>query len=100
MTFIATLLYFGAFLIPAAYFATTGRKGSAKNGLLIGVALQIFWSLAVWGFVYYSWHAGYTDYYYGWSLLIPVNLISAFYYLGFLIWKGRKRPKQISRPTT
>jgi hypothetical protein len=91
------ILYFGALLIPAAYFIILGREGSAKKGLLVGVALQIFWSLAVWSFVYYSWHTGYTDYYYGWWLLMPVNLISAFYYLGFLIWKVRKRPNQHSR---
>ena len=94
MTLAAIMFYFGAFLIPAAYFVITGKSGVAKKGMLIGLALHVFWSLAVYVFVYYSWSAGYTEYYWGWALMIPVNLVSAVYYLGFLIWKGSNRANQ------
>jgi hypothetical protein len=99
MPLIAFMIYFGAFLIPVCYFAVTGRSGAAKKGVLIGLALHIFWSLAVYGFIYYSWRAGYREYYWGWALMIPVNLISAIYYVGFLILKGRRGPNQTPEPT-
>jgi uncharacterized membrane protein len=62
--------------------------------MLIGAGLQLFWSLAVWAFVYFSWRAGYTDYYYGWALLIPVNVIGLIYFLAILFIYARKAREQ------
>ena len=83
--------YFGSFLVPATYFLFTLGKGIARKGMLIGAGLQLFWSLAVWAFVYYSCRSGYSDYYYGWALLLPINIVSAIYYVAFLIWKYTRR---------
>jgi len=69
MIFIGILMYFGALIIPAAYLFSTRWRGAAKRPMLIGVGLQLFWSLAVWAFVYLSARAGYTDAYYGCSTL-------------------------------
>jgi len=88
MVVIGFFIYFGAFLIPLAFFAS-GKTRAARKGMLVGMALHAFWSLAVWGFVWYSWHAGYTDYYYGYALLIPVNVVAAVFYFGWLIWKNK-----------
>ena len=86
-----SLGYFGSFLIPIAYLLFTLGKGIARKGMLIGAGLQFFWSMAVFAFVYYSWRAGYSDYYYGWALLLPVNIVSTIYYVAFLIWKYTHR---------
>ena len=83
--------YFGSLLIPAAYLLFTLGKGIARKGMIIGAGLQFFWSLAVWALVYYSWRAGNRDYYYAWALLLPVNIVSAIYYVAFLIWKYTRR---------
>jgi hypothetical protein len=58
--------------------------------MLIGVGLQIFWSLAVWAFVYVSWRAGYQEAWMGWGLLLPVNAIGFLYFFGVLIGYGLK----------
>jgi len=76
-------MYFGAMLIPVIYLLATRGRGSERRPMLIGTGLQIFWSLLVWGFVYYNWQAGYTEYYWGWGLLVPVNAIGLIYYLIF-----------------
>ena len=78
--------YFGAYLIPAVYFAATRWQGSARKFFMWGVALQTCGNLAVGGFVYHGWHAGYSEYYWGWALLIPVNMVSALYYLGVSVY--------------
>lgn len=87
------MLYFCAFLIPVEYFVVTGNNGAVKKGMPIRLAIHVFWCLAVYGFVYYSWHADYSEYYWGWALMIPVKLISAVYCLGFLLWKRRRGAK-------
>ena len=90
------LLYFGSLLIPVRYFVSTRFRGRLNRLMLIGLALQIVWSLAVWAFVYYSWAEGYSEYYWGWALLIPVNFIAAIYFFVFIpLWVSRtKRAEQ------
>ncbi len=83
-------IYFGALAIPLAYCLATLFRGVLTKLMLIGFGLQIFWSLAVWGFVYYSWKEGYSEYYWGWALLIPVNLVGLIYYLALPFYNTRK----------
>ena len=90
MIYIGILMYFGALIIPAAYLMSTRWHGAAKRPMLIGVGLQIFWSLAVWGLVYYSWRAGYQDAWMGWAFLIPVNVVGLVYFLAVLFIYARK----------
>jgi hypothetical protein len=90
MIFIGILMYFGALIIPAAYLFSTRWYGAAKRSMLIGAGLQLFWSLAVWAFVYFSWRAGYTDAYMGWGLLLPVNVVGLLYFLTVLFIYARK----------
>lgn len=85
-----SLIYFGSYLIPIGYLISTLFRGPARKPLLIGIAIHTFWNLAVWGFVYYSWWVGYSEYYYGWALLVPVNFISLLYYVGAIIFSGKK----------
>lgn len=84
MVIIGMLMYFGALFIPAVYLLSTRWRGAARRPMLIGAGLQVFLSLAVWAFVYYSRRAGYTDYYYGWALLLPVNAVGLIYFLAVL----------------
>jgi hypothetical protein len=88
---IGILMYFGALIIPAAYLLSTRCRGSATRRMLIGVYLQVFWSLAVGAFVYFSWRAGYTEYYWGWAFLVPVNAVGLVYFLAVLIYARRAR---------
>jgi hypothetical protein len=90
MIFIGILMYFGALIIPAAYLFSTRWRGAAKRPMLIGVGLQLFWSLAVWAFVYLSARAGYTDAYYCWVFLLPVNAVGLIYYFVVLFIYARK----------
>jgi hypothetical protein len=87
MLFFVYMLYFGALIIPAAYLFGTRWRGPLKRPMLAGAALQILFSLAVWAFVYYSWRQGYEDSYYGWALLLPVNVVGLVYYLVTLFVK-------------
>ena len=89
-------LYFGSYLIPIIYLAATRGKGKAKKRLLWGVAIHSFWNLAVWGFVYYSWKAGYSEFYWGWALAIPVNIVSALYYFGALVYSYTPEKSKVS----
>jgi hypothetical protein len=98
MILVGILMYFGAILVPIVYLVTTGWSGRAKK-MLIGVGLQLFWSLIVWGFVWYSWRNGYSEFYWGWALLIPVNIVALIWYLGCLLWPKDKRPNQSLQPT-
>jgi hypothetical protein len=84
------LIYFGALLIPAVYILSTRWRGPARRPMLLGAGFQVFGSLAVWAFVYYSRRAGHADYYYGWGLLVPVNIISLIYFLAVLFIYARK----------
>lgn len=88
---IGLLMYFGAFLIPLVYLLLTAGRGSARRPLLIGIGLQIFWSLAVWAYVYFSWWAGYEDFWMGWGLLLPVNAIGLLYFLAVIFIFGFKK---------
>jgi len=90
MIFIGILMYFGALIIPVGYLMSTRWRGAAKRLMIIGAGLQIFSSLAVWAFVYFSWRAGYTDAYYGWALLLPVNIVGLLYFLTVLFIYARK----------
>ena len=74
--------YFGAYLIPVLYIAGSLGLGPAQKKMWWGMAIHTFWNLVVWGFVYYSWSEGYREYYWGWVLLFPVNVVSAIYYIG------------------
>ena len=85
MLFVGILLYFGALLIPATYLLATRCQGPTTRAMLIGVGVQLIGILAVWGFVYSCWFAGYTEYYWGWALLLPVNLVGLVYFLIVLI---------------
>ncbi|MGB7621812.1 MAG: hypothetical protein WBN92_05635 [Terriglobia bacterium] len=90
MIFIGILMYFGALIVPAVYFLSTRWRGAAKRPMLVGVGLQIFWSLAVWAFVYFSQRAGYQDAWMGWAFLIPVNVLGLTYFLIVLFIYARK----------
>ena len=95
MIFIGILMYFGALIIPAVYMLSTRWRGAAKRPMFIGVGFQIFWSLAVWAFVYFSWRAGDTDYYYGWAFLLPVNVVGLIYFLAVLfIYAGKAKEQK------
>jgi hypothetical protein len=84
---------FGALFIPAAYLTFTRGGGTAKRRMLIGAVVQIFWSLAVGALVYLAWRSGQKNYFHGWVLLVPVNVISLIYYLAVLFMDGRKTGK-------
>jgi len=90
MILVGYLMYFGALIIPAAYLLSTRWHGTAKRPVLIGVGLQIFWSLVVWGIVIYSHRAGYSEWFYAWAYLLPVNIVSFIYYLAVIYIYDRK----------
>ena len=56
-------------------------------------------SIGVWGFVYYSWKEGYREYYWGWALLFPVNLVALVWYSTSPFWtriyKNKKHIKAL-----
>jgi hypothetical protein len=93
MIIVGILMYFGALIIPAGYLMSTRWRGAAKRPVLIGAGLQLFWSLAVWAFVYFSWRAGHTDAYMGWAFLLPVNVVGLLYFLAVLFIYARKARK-------
>lgn len=82
------LMYYGGFGVPLAFFLIGGRRRRARKAMLIGIGLQFFCTLAVFGFVEYSRRSGYADYYYGMALLILVNLCAVVWYAA-AIWKNR-----------
>ncbi|MEJ0090228.1 MAG: hypothetical protein WDM80_10840 [Limisphaerales bacterium] len=90
MILIGTFIYFGALLIPAVYLLVTRWQGAAKRAMLIGVGLQVFYTLAVAAFVYVAWRSGHADYYYGWTFLLPVNFVGLIYFLAVLFIYARK----------
>jgi len=77
--------YFGALVIPAVYLIVTRVKGRQRRKISLGIGAQLFWSGAVRTFVGYSGRHGYSEYYWGWALPIPVNVISATDYT-VVIW--------------
>lgn len=92
---IGMIAYFGAYLIPVLYLAGSLGRGPAKKKMWLGMAIHTFWNLAVWGFVYYSWKEGYREYYWGWILLFPVNVVSAIYYIGAIFLDHSRSPKKV-----
>lgn len=93
------LLYFGSYLVPAIYLVFSRFRGRATKAMIFGFAIHTFWNLAVWAFVYYSWRAGYSEHYWGWALLIPINFISFLYYIGSLLYgHGHSGIKLESQP--
>lgn len=80
------LAYFGALVLPLGYALISRGRGPALRRVLLGFALQSFWSLVVWAYVWGSWRAGYSDYWMGWGLLLPVNLVGYLYFFGALFW--------------
>jgi hypothetical protein len=48
--------------------------------MFMGIGLQVLWTAMVAVLVYFAWRAGRPDYYHGWGLLIPVNVISAMFF--------------------
>ena len=93
MILIGTLIYFGALLIPTGYLLATRWQGPAKRLMLIGAALQIFYTLAVAAFVYMAWRSGHADYYYGWNFLLPVNFVGLTYFVAVHVVSARKPKK-------
>ena len=90
---VVILIYFGAMAIPSVYCLATLCRGSLTSLKQAGLGLQVFWSLAVWGFVYYSWKEGYREYYWGWALLIPVNCVGLLYFCAVPIYHKFKEKK-------
>jgi len=93
MIIVGILMYFGALIIPAGYLMSTRWRGAAKRPMLIGTGLQLFWSLAVWALVYFSWRAGHTDAYMGWAFQLPVNVVGLLYFWAVLFIYARKARK-------
>lgn len=89
------LMYFGALIIPAVYLLFIRSRGVRTRLMLIGVGVQLLLSLAVWAFVDFSWRFGYTEYYWGWALLLPINVLSLIYFLATLLFgtAGRLRSR-------
>ena len=87
---IGVLMYFGALIIPLVYLLSTHARDACTRPMLVGVALQLSLSMAVWAFVYFSWRSGYTEYYWGWALLLPVNVLSLVYFLVILFLHARR----------
>ena len=58
--------------------------------MLIGAAVQLLLSLGVYVVVYFNWRTGYTEYYLGWALLSPVNILAFIYYVIVLLIDSRR----------
>jgi ABC-type cobalamin transport system permease subunit len=87
------LLYFGALLIPALFFLFNRGQSKAKKPMLIGVGLQVFWSMVVATIAYFSWRAGDSDAFMAWGLLLPVNFVGFLYFLAVLFIYVKKDKK-------
>jgi ABC-type cobalamin transport system permease subunit len=87
------LLYFGALLVPALFFFFNRGQSKAKNLMLIGVGLQVFWSMVVAAIAYFSWRAGNRDAFMAWGLMLPVNIVSFIYFLTVLFVYVKKDKK-------
>jgi hypothetical protein len=90
MVLVGMFLNFGAMFIPVLYMLAMRFKGSAQRLMLIGFGLQLFWSAGVAALVWFSWRAGNKDYWAGWGLLLPVNILSLIYYSTVLFLDARK----------
>jgi hypothetical protein len=58
--------------------------------MIIGVGLQAFWSLCIFGFVFFAGRSGFQDAYKAFALLLVVNAFSLVYYLAVLFVQARK----------
>jgi hypothetical protein len=90
MVLLIALVYFGALVIPIIYVLAGRGGGPATRRMLVGAASQIFLSLAVYAFVHFSWRQGYNEFYWGFILLIPTNILAFIYYLIVLLVDTRK----------
>ena len=71
---------FGALMIPFGYLLCWGRTAALSRWMLLGVSLQVCWSVCVYVFVWYNWWAGHSEYYWGYALFYPVNGVGFLYY--------------------
>jgi hypothetical protein len=78
---ITVLVYFGAMLIPIACLVATRCHGSRTRAMMIGLVLQMFWSVCVYLLVRYSRVSGYTEWYYANLFHLPVNAVGLIYYV-------------------
>lgn len=68
-----------------------------KN-LIYGVSFQVFATSAIYIFTWYCKFAGYKDYYWGWWMYYPVNILSIIIYLIIIIYIIKKtRIKEMLR---
>ena len=79
------LMNFGALLVPVFYLMTTHFRGAVTRLMVIGVGLQAFWSICIFGFVFFAGRAGFQDAYKAYALLLVVNVVSLIYYLALLV---------------
>jgi hypothetical protein len=99
------VFFFWSLLIPLAYLLFSRQKmnkGILKKEMIAGIIIQLIWTAVVWGYVYYSWIKGYTEYYYGWYLIIPVNIAGAIWCVTSPLWSKiyrRKKQNQKLEPT-
>ena len=82
MIVVGSLMYFGALLIPLAYFIATRGRGVATRPMIGGVIFELLAVVGVWAFVAYSHRAGYSEFYWGWAFMIPINALCCLYFLG------------------
>lgn len=72
----AILFMFWSLVIPIAYLLLKRRhkhKGILWKAMAAAIVLHLIWIGLIWCFVYWNWKAGYSEYYYGWYLVWPVN---------------------------
>jgi hypothetical protein len=97
-----TALYFSALLIPGGYFIFTrsSRRRYSKE-MIVGFALQLFWTVCVWLAVGHYRRVGNQDWHYAWLYLVPVNFVGLIYYLAMPVWAQvyEKEPNQALQPT-
>ena len=75
-------------LIPIGYVIATRCQGDRIRAMLIGLALQLLWSVGVYLLVRYNRIAGYREWYYANLFYIPVNIVGLVYYFIALAWKS------------
>jgi hypothetical protein len=76
----ASVLYYGALLVPILYLIFNGRRGRLAKLMLIGLLLQMFWSVVVYSVAEFNRRAGRSEWFWAYALYVPVNLASLVYY--------------------
>jgi hypothetical protein len=89
MLILGTLISFGALFIPTYYFLFMQKSPPTNRRMYLGIGLQVLWTAMVAVLVYFAWRTGRPDYYKGWALLIPVNVVSAIYFVIALVVYNR-----------